>query len=202
MLFWLAPGLDIAVSSFFYRPGEGFFLRDSRWARFFYVVSPPFVWSWVGIAAGLALLSLAPRFARLRRPALFVIATILLGPGLIVSLFKDHWGRARPVEIVEFGGTARFTPAWVPSDQCRENCSFVGGHAAGAFSLMALAWAMPRQRRFWLLAGMFWGAHMGLVRIAQGGHFLSDIVFAGFIVYFTAALLARWVFYRPADAPT
>ncbi|MCX8018616.1 MAG: phosphatase PAP2 family protein [Rhodocyclaceae bacterium] len=197
----MAPGLDLAVSGLFYRPGEGFFLRDSLWAQLFYRGSPPLVWGWAGVAALLALLSLRRGFAHLRRPALFVLTTILLGPGLIVSLMKDHWGRARPVQIVEFGGTARFTPAWVPADQCDQNCSFVGGHAAGAFSLLALAWAIPRQRRLWLSAGILWGGHMGLVRIAQGGHFLSDIVFSGFIVYFTAALLARWLFYRPAAPP-
>lgn len=201
MLFWLAPEVDLAVSGFFYRPNEGFYLRDSLWAQVFYQGSPPFVWSWVGLAALLAISSLRPRFRSVRRPALFVIATILIGPGLIVSLLKDHWGRARPVQIVEFGGEAKFTPAWLPADQCKENCSFVGGHAAGAFSLMALAWAVPRQRRLWLTAGILWGGHMGLVRIAQGGHFLSDIVFAGFIVYFTAAALARWVFYRPPAPP-
>jgi len=143
------------------------------------------------------LLSFWSRFRHLRRPALFLLAVISIGPGLAVTVLKDHWDRARPVAIVQFGGDKQFTPAWVIADQCEDNCSFVSGHASGAFSLLALAWVFPRRRQFWLVAGTLWGAHMGLVRIAQGGHFLSDVIFAGFIVYFSADLLARWVFYRP-----
>jgi lipid A 4'-phosphatase len=197
-LFLAAPEIDLAASRLFYRPDEGFFLRGTAWVWLFYKGSPLLVWTWVVVLVALALLSLRQRFRDLRRPALFLLAVIVVGPWLGATLFKDHWGRARPVQIAEFGGDKRFTPAWVISDQCDENCSFVGGHASGAFSLMALAWVVKRHRRFWLAAGTLWGAHMGLVRMAQGGHFLSDIVFAGFLVYFSAALLARWVFYRPA----
>ncbi|HBH49073.1 MAG TPA: PAP2 family protein, partial [Bacteroidales bacterium] len=41
----------------------------------------------------------------MRRWALMMILTIVLGPGLLVNAtFKDNWGRPRPNEIVEFGG--------------------------------------------------------------------------------------------------
>lgn len=199
LLFLAFPGIDLAASRLFWRPGEGFFLVDTTWAQVFYVGSPLLVRLWIGLLIALLVTSIWRRFRHLRRPALFLLAVIWLGPGLTVMVLKDHWDRARPTQIVEFGGDKRFTPAWVISDQCDENCSFVSGHASGAFSLMALAWVAKRQRRFWLVAGTLWGAHMGLVRMAQGGHFLSDIVFAGFVVYFTADLLARWVFYRPAS---
>lgn len=194
-LFLAAPGIDLVVSSWFYRPGAGFPLGNTTWAQLFYVGSPLLVRAWIVILSAMAIASLWQRFRGLRRPALFLLAVIAVGPGLMVTVLKDHWDRARPSQIVEFGGDRHFTPAWVISDQCDDNCSFVSGHASGAFSLMALAWVAKR-RRFWLMAGTLWGAHMGLVRIAQGGHFLSDVVFAGFIVYFSAALLARWVFYR------
>lgn len=197
-LFIVAPGIDIATSRLFFSPQEGFALRNTTWVKLFYEGSPLLVRAWIVILIAVALLSLWSRFRRLRRPALFLLAVILLGPGLIVTILKDHWDRARPVEIVQFGGTKQFTPAWVISDQCDDNCSFVSGHASGAFSLLALAWVFPRRRQFWLIVGTLWGAHMGLVRIAQGGHFLSDVVFAGFVVYFSAALLARFFFYRPA----
>lgn len=200
-LFLALPGIDLAASRLFHRPEAGFFLGNTAWAQFFYEWSPWLVNIWAIAAAGLAVLSFWKRFRGLWRPALFVLAVLLAGPWLSVSLLKDHWDRARPSQIVEFGGDKRFTPAWVISDQCDHNCSFVSGHASGAFSLLALAWVLPRRRRFWLVAGTLWGAHMGLVRMAQGGHFLSDVVFAGFVVYFCADLLARFVFYRrPAGA--
>ena len=38
---------------------------------------------------------------------------------------------------------------------------------------------------------MLLGAGIGWVRIAQGGHFLSDIVFSGLVVW-GSAILIRW----------
>ena len=44
---------------------------------------------------------------------LFLFLGLLVGPGLVVNgILKDHWGRARPAEIIEFGGTAHFSPAF------------------------------------------------------------------------------------------
>ncbi|WIM05500.1 MAG: phosphatase PAP2 family protein [Candidatus Nitricoxidivorans perseverans] len=199
-LFLIAPGIDLAASSLFYEPIDGFTLGNTVWAQFFYKWSPRLVYLWEILLIVAVLASLWQRFRGLRRHALFLLAVLAVGPGLSLTVLKDHWGRARPHQIVEFGGDRQFTPAWVIAGQCEKNCSFASGHAAGAFSLMALAWVFPKRRRFWLVAGALWGAHMGLVRMAQGGHFLSDVVFSGFIVYFTAALLARWVFYRPAPS--
>jgi lipid A 4'-phosphatase len=196
-LFLALPEIDLAVSSLFYRPAEGFSLGNTAWVQFFYLWSPRLVNLWAILLIAAVMASLWHRFGNLRRPALFLLAVLAVGPWLSVTVLKDHWGRARPAQIVEFGGDRRFTPAWVITDQCDNNCSFVSGHASGAFSLMALAWVFPRRRKLWLIAGVAWGAHMGLVRMAQGGHFLSDVVFAGFILYFSADLLARWVFYRP-----
>lgn len=198
LVFLAFPQIDLAASGLFYQPDQGFSLGRAGWAQFFYRWSPRLVYVWEVVLIVLLLVSLRQRFRQLRQQVLFLLAVLIVGPGLTVSVLKDHWGRARPSQIVEFGGDKRFTPAWVITDQCETNCSFVSGHASGAFSLMALAWVFPRQRRTWLLAGTLWGAHIGLVRMAQGGHFLSDVIFAGFIVYFSADLLARWLLYRPA----
>lgn len=201
MLFLAAPGIDLAASAVFYRPADGFFLRDLEWVRLVYHGSPMLTRVWLFMVLAAVLASFWPRWRRARRPALFLLAVIIVTSGLAITVLKDYWGRARPNQIVEFGGDKRFTPAWTMTDQCDNNCSFVSGHAGGAFALLALAWVFPRYRRFWLVTGLLWGAHVGLVRMAQGDHFLSDVIFAGFVVYFCAALLARWVFYRPVAPP-
>lgn len=199
-IFFLAfPEADLAASAVFYQPQAGFAFGNWGWARFMYLVSPWLINVWLVVLAFSALMaSWKERLHYLRKPALFLLTVILLGPGLLVNTLKDDWGRARPSEIVEFGGNKQFTPAWIISDQCQRNCSFVSGHASGAFSIMALAWVFPRRRRAWLIAGSVWGTHIGLVRMAQGSHFLSDVVIAGILVYLVADILARWVFYRPA----
>ena len=42
------------------------------------------------------------------RAALFLIATLALGPGLLTNvILKDHWGRPRPIDVRQFGGVER-----------------------------------------------------------------------------------------------
>ena len=122
--------------------------------------------------------------------------TLLIGPGLIVeTILKPHWGRARPRDIAEFGGNATYSPAWQMSDQCDGNCSFVSGHAAVAFWLSAYAFILPAKWRVPVLTVSFvLGFAMGVVRIAQGAHFLSDIATAGLLVIAVNEILARLIF--------
>jgi lipid A 4'-phosphatase len=66
------------------------------------------------------------------------------------------------------------------------------------FYLAAVGLAFPRHRRAWLVAGLAAGSAIGLLRLAQGAHFLSDIVFAGMLTWFVALVLAAVM--RPAAA--
>ncbi len=118
------------------------------------------------------------------RIASFLALSLIIGPGLLVNtLFKDNWGRARPHQILEFGGSAHFTPAAVLADQCTRNCSFPSGHGALAFWLMAVALVVPaRWRVLAMTIAVIIGFLVGAMRIAQGGHFLSDVVAAALIV--------------------
>ena len=55
----------------------------------------------------------------------FVILGFIVGPvigcGLIANLyFKDTWGRARPINIHEFGGDKLYTQPFIKSDQCKK----------------------------------------------------------------------------------
>jgi lipid A 4'-phosphatase len=134
--------------------------------------------------------------SRQRKRLVYVLVAILLGPGLIVhTLFKDQWGRARPRNLIEFGGDKIHTPAFVISDQCERNCSFVSGHAAIAFFFVVFGFV---GRKRWLWPGLAIGVAGAIGRVIQGGHFFSDVMFAGFFVYFTCWLLAKWMTITPA----
>jgi membrane-associated PAP2 superfamily phosphatase len=62
------------------------------------------------------------------------------------------------------------------------------------FYLMAPAFLLyPRRRGLagaFLGLGLLGGGLMGMARIVQGGHFLSDIVWSGGIVYLTGLFLS------------
>ncbi|NDF70525.1 MAG: phosphatase PAP2 family protein [Betaproteobacteria bacterium] len=128
------------------------------------------------------------------RQCSYLLVVIALGPGLLVNaVLKDHWGRPRPAQLAEFGGSAAYVPVWQTSDACRRNCSFVSGHVAFASLPVAGAWMArtPRNRRRWLFAGIASGLLMGLCRIGLGRHFFSDTLIAIVLVTLVAALVAR-----------
>jgi membrane-associated PAP2 superfamily phosphatase len=132
---------------------------------------------------------------------LFIILSVALGAGLIVnSTLKKHWGHPRPAEIVEFGGGGRYAPPWVKRPQ-GEGESFPSGHAAIAFSYIVFYFILriPRPK---LARACFWGAIlfgslMGLGRIIQGRHFLSDVLWAALIPYLACMLFYYWILKIP-----
>jgi membrane-associated phospholipid phosphatase len=125
------------------------------------------------------------------RPVLFLALTLALGPGLLAYGLKETWSRPRPGEVVEFGGTLPFVPWWDPRGRCPQNCSFVSGETAGAAWTVAPALLVPGPLRVVALAaaGLFTATIAGM-RLAFGGHFASDILFA---VLLTLGVI--WVVY-------
>ncbi len=205
LIFLAFPEIDLWASGQFFQPGERFALlgialfdgihRHLELPLWFflafsliYLIAAGWSWSpaWLGDK---------------RKQVAYILLTLVIGPGLLVNtVFKDNWGRARPMDVVAFEGDKQFSPPWVPSNQCQRNCSFVCGDASVGFSLVALAFISRRPRR-WLVAAMITGGALGLMRIGQGGHFLSDVIFSFYIVYFAAWLLHRWMFGGQARQP-
>jgi lipid A 4'-phosphatase len=191
---------DLSVSAQFYQPGEGFFLRRHPLVLFLYKLVPAMVDILVPSLVVPLLLGLIidrPWLHRHRKAFAYLLMTLILGPGLLVNtVFKNNWGRARPVEVHEFGGDKIFTAALVPSNQCPSNCAFVSGHASMGFYLLSLSFLIKRQRRLWLLLGLNLGGLIGLARIMQGRHYLSDVIFSFFVIYFSAWLTYELIFRR------
>ena len=130
--------------------------------------------------------------------AAFLVLTLAVGPGIIANvIFKDHWGRFRPISVTEFGGADRFTPWWDPRGECSGNCSFVAGEPAGMFwTLAPAALAPPQWRLLAYSAALAFGATNGLLRMAAGGHFFTDVLFAGIFMYLVVwtvhGIIFRW----------
>ncbi len=186
ILLILYPQIDIQITSLFYTPEQGFYLKDSWWVTLLYNSVPILLKTVVFGVLGLYLFNKIFRRNLLKvngRITLYLLIALIVGPGLIVnSLFKDHFGRARPLTVTEFGGDKIFTPAFVISDQCEKNCSFSSGHAAGAFFVLALVFLTTRKRGWWFALATLYGFSVGLARIAAGGHFFSDVFISYFVV--------------------
>ena len=109
----------------------------------------------------------------------------IVGSGIIANwYFKDQWGRARPVHITEFGGDKNFSRAFVKSDQCEKNCSWISGESSAAFSF--LVGALILKNPFFFFLNVLFGVIVSFCRISMGGHFLSDNLFALFFMVYLA----------------
>ncbi len=105
----------------------------------------------------------------------------IIGVLIFVNLIlKNLWGRARPKDILELGGKENFSPWYEITNVCGSNCSFVSGDASVGFSIIILY--LITKKIIFLYGSIFFGFVLGSIRIMAGGHFLSDIFFAGFFI--------------------
>ena len=178
----LALDLDTTVERHFWSPPHAWAgLHDSS-CRFFNDYGEV-----VGLAVFLGAAALAVAAMLLRalrsalRPALFLVLTFVLGPGLMVNgVLKHSWLRERPKESTVFGGknAPRFQFAF---NMAGRSHSFASGHTATGFYLSGLAFismAAGRPRIAWLILTMVlvWTALIAWARLATGAHFPTDVL--------------------------
>jgi lipid A 4'-phosphatase len=209
IVFGIWPGLDLWVSGLFFASKTGFDgFASGIWNQLRLAV-----WRVSEIVLALSVLAyLAQRIASFpllratRHLSGFTAALYLLGPGLLVDvLLKPLWGRARPAQVTDFGGSLAFTPPHVLSHQCTSNCSFVAGEMAGAVALAVVLFlvvdrmkgriTLSQQRiaqGLILLVPLF----VGVQRIAAGRHFLSDVLLSTIFVLLCAVLLKVLILQR------
>ncbi len=182
------PSLDIAAARVFFRPDSMDhwpLARELPWSVL-YRAAP---WITASLVLG-GLVVLAAGFARNRIPwrrhAIFLILSVVIGPGLLINaVFKDHWARPRPREIVQFGGPLQYVRAPLPGNE--SGASFPCGHCSVGF-LYGAGWWIWRKRsplaaQASLAVGVVVGTSLGFGRMAAGGHFLSDVIWSAILAY-------------------
>lgn len=210
LLFGIWPDLDLKLAALFYDPARHGFWRshDPTYLR----LRDASTWL-VALVAAPAVVALLLKLLRPRRPLVvpgraivLMLLTLALAPGVLANLLlKEHWDRPRPIDVAEFGGAEHFRPWWDPRGDCPKNCSFIAGEPSGAFwTLSAAAVAPPPWRAFAYGAALAFGAAVGVLRMAAGAHFFSDVVFAGvftfLLIWLTHGWLYRWPRTRITDA--
>jgi lipid A 4'-phosphatase len=206
--FGLYPKLDLDLSGLFFEPD-----RFAYWLAIWLPRHLREIAGWlIALIAAPAFIALLVKLVLPRRPLILpgraivlMIATLALAPGLVANvILKDHWGRPRPIDVAEFGGDEHFVPWWDPRGDCPKNCSFVAGEPSSAFwTLAPAALSPPHWRVVAYGAAVAFGAAVGLLRMAGGGHFFTDVVFAGvitfLIVWLVHGLIYRWRAIRISD---
>lgn len=194
VLFLAFPYIDLKFSGLFYDPVNHFFLKKMALFKFFYESVEIIT---IGFTASLMVfffLKTKP-FGLTRKKIFYLLLVLILGPGLLVNVvLKNNWGRARPDHVIQFGGTNTFTPAILIARECDHNCSFTSGHAAMGFYFVAIAFLFPRLGNKYVIILSCYSLMVGLTRIVQGRHFLSDVIFSFFVVFGVARLLYYLMF--------
>lgn len=200
VVFTVFPQLDISISALFTGPDRAFPLADVLVLEI--LRSAYMVLTVVFIVAVFALFVLSLILGPKRRVPLriwaYPLAVFLTGPLLLVnSILKAYWGRARPRDIIEFGGDLQFSPAYVISDQCDFNCSFTSGEGAAigtlAILVAVLFWrGMAQRGKVFVIVALVIFASIGAgLRVVTGAHFTSDTLLS---ILFCALIAA--MFYR------
>lgn len=190
----LLADIDLALLDKVFTHEQRWIYRDIEPWRFLYDYGAlPGVIIGIGGACVFLLSFLFSGLRPCRKKALFLMLVLILGTGGSVTALKSFTDRPRPRHVETFNGDRKFAPIF-PVGAGPGN-SFPSGHAAIAFYVISPFFLYRDRRRgvalLFLIGGLTYGAFMGAARMAQGGHFLSDIIWSGGLVY-----LAGWFFYH------
>lgn len=199
-IFYVYPEIDLWTARELYL-GNGKFLFSDSWISWFFLKPADQILKFgfiIGLIGYIGILTFRVNIsASLHQKLQFVFISCFVSVVLIINLIlKGFWGRARPSQITEFGGTATFTPAWEMAQECAKNCSFVSGHAGMAACVGLLVVFIPRRyRALYLAAAAIFTIAAAFMRMARGAHFLSDVTLAPLMVL-TTALCLRFLLKR------
>ena len=154
---------------------------------------------WVMVCVALVSLALAISahwLVKLKpyQSALFWVFIGLVLSTSAVAILKHDSMHACPWDLTIYGGDLPFFDLFKnPPASTKSGGCFPAGHPSGGFALMAFYFAFRQYRaRFagamlWL--GIFMGLAMGFVQIIRGAHFLSHVLWSGWVVWLTLLLL-------------
>lgn len=201
-VFWVTD-LDIQVAQYFYHPEhqDAWFEGDYFLWDLFYQLGPVIS---ITIAVGsifiIMLSGLRKQWNHLRIKAVFILICFVVGPGLIVNaLFKDHWGRPRPAQVMALGGSEAYVPPLM-FNASGNGKSFPSGHSSVGFALIAFYFLFRKKHlvlaRLALALSLVIGSFLGAARIAAGGHFLSDVFWSLWIPLLSSMGLYYFFFHK------
>jgi len=197
-----ASRLDLAFARAFYTDGQ-FMSGPFLSFMFDYAIFP--AWSVAVLSLAVVVLSYVSSFwKKWHNVALLLVLSLVIGAGFVTHvLLKDHWGRPRPKQVIEFGGTQEFRPYYSPNftHQPEPSKSFPCGHCSMGYYFFALVLVGRRLNSKtvvyagWTLA-LGLGTLLGAVRMMQGGHFFSDVLVSAIIMWEVALAMEILAFDR------
>jgi membrane-associated PAP2 superfamily phosphatase len=185
--------VDRSVAQHFYDPGRGWPIGEGAlWLWLYRYGTVPGLVLTLAALVGFALSFRSRQFRPWRRECLLIFLTAVIGGGLLVNaVFKPYWGRPRPRQVTLYGGQYDYREFYRPGIP-GQGQSFPCGHCTMGFVFVS-ALALRRRAPAAALAGtgfgLAYGGLLGLCRIVQGAHFVTDVLWSFGILSLVAAVL-------------
>ena len=193
-----ASFLDIHVASYFV--GDDLRFHAPKWCSMVYAYGPLFGQTLFVTSVLLSCYGLCTKRFSLWLYAWYISLTLIISAGFIGHLVcKQFWTRPRPTQTSLFGGKYPYC-----HPLCRYNGyvdkrlkSMPSGHASWGFYFISLFFLGKRlNSRILTIAGLslalLFGTTLSWGRLAQGGHYFSDVFASAIIMWLVAYCLDRW----------
>lgn len=193
--------IDPSISRFFFsKTLHSFSKAQHHYYIYHYAVLPALI---LGISSAVffILSFFIRRLEKYRVSFLFLAASMALGAGFMTHcVFKEFFYRPRPVQTSLFGGPHLFQPFYYIKLSFPNFCkSFPSGHATMGFyfiNLCILGKRFENKRLFSL--GLYLTLILSFIlcysRIAQGGHFFSDVFVSLIVTWYAALCCEKFIF--------
>lgn len=194
--------LDRTISSRFYSPEQGWFLRDSQPWKFLYEYGTiPGLLLTIGSLVLWFITLGNSRFGKWNRHFLLIFLVAFIGGGVIVNAFlKDYWGRPRPREIQDFGGKWSYKHVIQPGTPGQGH-SFPCGHCTMGYLFVTFVFFREHSRLLAYLGsgfGFLYGILMSIGRVVQGAHFSLDALWSLGVITLVSIIIYFFVLRIPA----
>jgi len=197
------PYLDISIAQYFYSTYDEFATGQSFYHFMYHYGFYP---GWAALGFGLVMYILSffkENMLKWRKAGLLIILVFILGPALLINaILKEHWGRPRPRQVTEFGGKYSYQAYYQPTfyKYSEKLKSFPSGHVSMGFIFFAIAIAGKRvNNRMLHISGYILayglGISLGVTRMAMGGHFFTDVLLSGLLLWYIT-LGVEWLIYE------
>lgn len=192
---------DVRLSNhFFNTPQHAFLLRHQPFLSGF--MHTGLKWLMVAIALSSVFLAVLAFRLKVLKPFqqafLWAFVGMVLSTGAVAAL-KHFSLQGCPWSLVMYGGKLPLLPIFsrLPAGIEAGAC-FPAGHSSGGFALMAFYFAFrqvkPHFATVMLWVGFAMGLLMGFAQVMRGAHFLSHVLWSGWVVWVTLLwLYAIWL---------
>lgn len=200
LMYFIYPTLplDRYLTDLFFDTQSGFYFKHQPFLEQFMHLG--LKWLMVVVALSTLATSLASywiiRLKVYRRPLLWIFVGMVISTTM-VAVLKRYNLHGCPWDLTMYGGDLPYFELFsAPPLGVKVGHCFPAGHPSGGFALLAFYFAFvqlrPRFASWMLWIAIAMGLAMGMAQVMRGAHFLSHVLWSGWVVWLVLLIL-YWI---------